>query len=51
VKRSKKKKEELKFSYVVAHYWEGTSGNIGTYTYFGEVHYGTMKDAEGFLEY
>lgn len=40
-----------KFNYVVGHYWESSPEQIGTYRYFGEVHYGTMEDAEGFLTY
>ena len=44
-----KKKQAKKFNYAVGHYWEGESGSVGTYNYFGEVHYGTMKEAQNFL--
>lgn len=46
-----KKKQAKKFNYAVGHYWEGESGSVGTYNYFGEVHYGTMKDAKDTLSY
>ena len=46
-----KKKPAKKFNYAVGHYWEGESGSVGTYSYFGEVHYGTMEDACDFLAY
>ena len=45
------KKQVKKFNYAVGHYWEGESGSVGTYNYFGEVHYGTMEDARDFLAY
>jgi hypothetical protein len=35
----------------VGHYWEGESGSVGVYNYFGEVHYGTMEEAKDFLKY
>jgi len=42
-------KEE--FNYVIARYWGDEDGQLGAYCYFSEVHYGTLKDAENFLEY
>jgi hypothetical protein len=42
---------EEKFNYCVGRYWEGNRGSIGCYTYLGEVKYGTMEEAEGFLAY
>ena len=45
------KKQVKKFNYAVGHYWEGESGSVGTYNYFGEVHYGTMEDAKHTLAY
>lgn len=39
------------FNYCIGYYWSPDSKQLGTYTYFGVVHYGTMKDAEGMLEY
>ncbi len=46
-----KKKQAKKFNYAVGQYWEGETGSVGTYNYFGEVHYGTMEDAQNFLKY
>lgn len=40
-----------KFNYAVGHYWEGNKGNAGFYTSFGEIHYGTLKDAKEYLKY
>lgn len=45
------KTKSKKFNYAVGHYWEGESGSVGTYNYFGEVHYGTMEDAKHTLAY
>jgi hypothetical protein len=45
------KKQPKKFSYAVGHYWEGESGSVGVYNYFGEVHYGTMEEAISTLNY
>ena len=45
------KKQAKKFNYAVGHYWEGDSGSVGCYAYHSEVHYGTMEDANNFLEY
>jgi hypothetical protein len=42
---------ERKFNYAVGHYWEGESGSVGVYNYFGEVHYGTMEEATSTLKY
>lgn len=42
---------EEEFNYCIGFYWSKESNSIGTYTYFGEVHHGTMTDAEGMLEY
>jgi len=42
---------EEKFNYVVGFFWSESDGHIAAYTYFGQVHYGTMKDAEDFLAY
>ena len=46
-----KKKQSKQFNYAVGHYWEGESGSVGVYNYFGEVHYGTMEEANNFLKY
>ena len=46
-----KKKPQLKFNYAVGHYWEGESGSVGCYTYHNQVHYGTIKEANNFLNY
>ena len=46
-----KKKPAKKFSYAVGHYWESESGSVGVYNYFGEVHHGTMEEAQNFLKY
>jgi hypothetical protein len=40
-----------KFNYAVGFYWEGESGSVGCYAYGNEVHYGTMEEAQNFLEY
>ena len=40
-----------KFNYCVAHFWEGENGSIGAYNYFGEVHFGSVKEAESTLAY
>lgn len=45
------KKQAKKFNYAVGHYWEGESGSVGCYAYHSEVHYGTMEEANNFLEY
>ena len=44
-------REERKFNYAVGHYWEGESGSVGVYNYFGEVHYGTAEEAKNTLKY
>jgi hypothetical protein len=46
-----KKKQARKFNYAVGHYWEGESGSVGLYSYGGEIFYGTMEQAQGFLKY
>lgn len=46
-----KKKQSQKFNYAVGHYWETELGSVGTYNYFGEVHYGTMEEAKNTLAY
>jgi hypothetical protein len=46
-----KKRQAKKFNYAVGFYWEGDSGSVGCYTYHSEVHYGTMEEANNFLEY
>jgi hypothetical protein len=46
-----KKKTTKKFNYAVGHYWEGESGSVGVYNYFGEIHHGTMEEAKNFLAY
>lgn len=38
----------MKFNYAVARVWPNTDGHLCTYTYFGEVHYGTEKEAMEF---
>jgi hypothetical protein len=40
-----------KFNYVIGHYWDSKSVNIGAYTYFGEVKCGSKKNAKKFLKY
>ena len=45
------KKESKKFNYAVGSYWEGDSGSVGCYAYSSEIHYGSMEDANNFLEY
>jgi hypothetical protein len=40
-----------KFNYAIGHYWDSKSEKIGTYNYFGEVQYGTKKDAKKLLKY
>jgi hypothetical protein len=46
-----KKKQAKKFNYAIGHYWEGDSGSVGVYTYFNDIHYGTMEEAQDFLAY
>jgi hypothetical protein len=41
---------EKNFNFVIGHYWPKTE-QIGTYTYFGDVHYGSVEDANDFLKY
>jgi hypothetical protein len=43
--------KKKKFNYAVGSYWEGDDGSIGCYAYGSEVHYGTMEEAQNFLEY
>jgi hypothetical protein len=38
-------------NYAIGHYWESGSGGVGCYNYFGEVHHGTIEDANNMLEY
>ena len=45
------KKKAKQFNYAVGHYWEGESGSVGCYTYHSEIGYGTMEQAQKFLEY
>lgn len=45
------KKKAQQFNYAVGSYWNGESGAVGCYAYGSEVHHGTMKDAQDFLEY
>ena len=46
-----KKKPQKSFNYAIGHYWNGETGSVGVYNYFGEVHHGTMEDAEHTLAY
>jgi hypothetical protein len=46
-----KKKIEKKFNYAIGHYWGGESGSVGCYNYFGEIHHGTMEEAQHTLKY
>jgi hypothetical protein len=46
-----KKKQAKQFNYAVGHFWKSDSGSVGVYNYFGQVHHGTMKDAQNFLKY
>jgi hypothetical protein len=41
----------MKINYAIGHYWEGETGSVGTYNYFGEVSYGTIDEAKELLEY
>lgn len=45
------KKKFKKFNYAVGHYWDEEDGPIGFYSYFGEIHHDTLKEAEKFLKY
>lgn len=46
------KKKAKKFNYAVGFYWEkDENDSVGVYAYGGELHYGTMEDAKGLLEY
>jgi hypothetical protein len=45
------KKQALKFNYAVGHHWTDSSGSVGVYNYFGEVHYGTLEEANHMLKY
>lgn len=42
-------KPNTKFAYAVGHYWP--TGGVGVYTFGSSTFYGTMKEAEEFLEY
>jgi hypothetical protein len=44
-------KKAKQFNYAVGRYWEGDSGSVGVYALHNEVHYGSMEDAQNFLEY
>lgn len=46
-----KKKKDATFNFGVGSYWEGESGSVGLYAYGSEIHHGTMKEANNFLEY
>ena len=40
------------FNYAIGYYWDKTKDDhIGCYYLFGEVHFGTQKDADLMLEY
>ncbi len=43
--------EEENFNYCVGRPWEGEDGQLSIYTYFNQVKYGTMEDAEDFKSY
>jgi hypothetical protein len=46
------KKKAKKFNYAVGFYWKkDENDSVGVYAYGGELHYGTMEDAKGLLEY
>lgn len=38
-------------NYIIGCYWDDEKSSICTYTYHGEVQYGSKDDAEEFLEY
>jgi hypothetical protein len=42
-----------KFNYVVGRRWnpDEAEGSVAAYSYGGQVHYGTMEDAEAFRDY
>jgi hypothetical protein len=46
-----KKKQAKKFNYAVGHYWSDESGGVGTYYYGSDIFYGTMEQAQSFLQY
>ncbi len=41
----------MKLNYAIGHYWDDETGSVGCYNYFGEVHYGTIEEAQVMLEY
>jgi hypothetical protein len=41
----------MKLNYAIGHYWQEEAGSVGCYNYFGEVHYGTIEEANDMLEY
>jgi hypothetical protein len=41
----------MKLNYAIGHYWDDETGAVGCYNYFGEVHYGTIEEAQVMLEY
>ena len=45
------KKKPPQFNYAIGSYWNGENGSVGCYAYGSEVHYGTMEDANKFLDY
>lgn len=48
---AKKKPEAQKANYVIGAPWPNGKGSICTYNIFGEVHFGTMSEAEDALIY
>ena len=46
-----KKKTARQFNYAVGHYWDSEQGSVGVYNYFGEVHFGTLEEAQHTLKY
>lgn len=46
-----KKKKAATFNFGVGSYWKGESGSVWLYAYGSEIHHGTMKEANNFLEY
>jgi len=42
--------KEEKFNFVIGRLWNNGESNLCVYTYFGEVHYGTLEDARNFRD-
>ena len=51
MKKGESLKENDKFNYCIARYWNGVDGALCVYAYGSEVHYGTQEEADALLEY